>query len=830
MEKDEGLEYQRLHDEQSIKRSMNQHLKYMQVKDRYTATMHDYYIAAASSVWDRLVEGWIKTQQRYYKEDRKRVYYLSLEYLLGRSLVNNMVNMGIKEPSKNALDEMGLSLEELAEFEPDAGLGNGGLGRLAACFLDSMATLGIAGYGYGIRYQYGIFRQRIEDGEQVEEPDNWLKFGNPWEVARPEYAFDVKFGGNVEVREENGKKIFDWKNAHVDLAIPYDTPVAGYGGNTVNTLRLWSASSSKEFDLDIFNHGDYVKAVEDKDSSELISKVLYPNDNIIEGKELRLKQQYFFVSASVQDIVRRYKKAHSNFEQFAEKVAIQLNDTHPTLAIPELMRILIDDEGLGWEDAWKIVSKVFAYTNHTVLPEALERWPVELVERLLPRHMQIIYEINHRFLLEVRARFPNDDARARRMSIIEEGPVKQVRMAHLAIVGSHKVNGVAQLHSEILKNKVFRDFFEIWPEKFTNVTNGITQRRWLLVSNPSLAKFITSRIGDGWTTDLTQLKCLEKYANDKSALEELMKIKRSNKHALSNYILKTMGIEVDPDSIFDVHVKRFHEYKRQLLNAMHIMMLYNRLKANPGYDMVPRTFIFGGKSAPGYFIAKRIIALINALAEKINNDPKISGKLKVIFLEDYRVSLSEKIIPATDVSEQISTAGKEASGTGNMKFALNGAITLGTMDGANIEIREEVGDDNIFVFGLTAHEVESLKSSGKYNPWEYYNRNPEIRQLMSMLESGELRPSEPGYFRPIYDSIMHGDEYLLLADLESYANAQKKIDEAYRDKKRWAKMALLNIARIGKFSSDRSIMDYANGIWNVKYDQPSNGEKKNGKK
>jgi len=813
---EKNYEYQRLLDEQSIERSMRQHLKYMQVKDQYTATLHDYYTAAAWSAWDRLVEGWIKTQQSYYKEDRKRVYYLSLEYLLGKTLVNNLINLGIKETTEKVLMKMGLSLEDLAELEPDAGLGNGGLGRLAACFLDSMATLGIAGYGYGIRYQYGIFRQRIKDGCQVEEPDHWLKFGNPWEVARPEYAFEVKFGGHVETKEENGKLIFEWKNAERVLAIPYDTPIAGYGGKTVNTLRLWSAASSNEFDLQIFNHGDYIKAVEDKNRSEMISKVLYPNDNVIEGKELRLKQQYFFVSASLQDILRRYKKTHDNFDSFVDKVVIQLNDTHPTLAIPELMRLLIDEEGLGWDEAWNIVSNVFAYTNHTILPEALEKWPVALVESLLPRHMQIIYEINHRFLNEVRARFPNDEARVRRMSIIEEEPIKQVRMANLAIVGSRKINGVAKLHSEILKKKVFRDFYEILPEKFTNVTNGITPRRWLLSANPSLADFITEKIGSGWITDLTQLRRLEKYANDKKVLKKLSEIKKENKRKLAEYILKKNGVKVDVESIFDVQVKRIHEYKRQFLNAMHILILYNRLKREPEYEIFPRTFIFGGKSAPGYFIAKRIISLINAIADLVNNDNDVNEKMKVIFLEDYRVSLSEKIIPATDLSEQISTAGKEASGTGNMKFALNGAITIGTMDGANIEIREEVGEDNIFIFGLNADEVESLKSSGKYNPWEYYHRNQEIKEMMDMLLGNRLRKNDKDYFKPLFDSIMNGDEYLLLADLESYIECQKKVDRAYRDKERWAKMMLYNIARVGKFSSDRSIRDYVREIWNVK--------------
>ncbi|MEM2900546.1 MAG: glycogen/starch/alpha-glucan phosphorylase, partial [Thermoplasmata archaeon] len=584
----------------------------------------------------------------------------------------------------------------------------------------------------------------------------------------------------------------------------------------VNTLRLWSSASSNEFDLQIFNHGDYVKAVEDKNRSEMISKVLYPNDNVIEGKELRLKQQYFFVSASLQDILRRYKKTHKNFESFVDKTAIQLNDTHPTIAIPELMRLLIDEEGFGWDEAWKIVSNVFAYTNHTVLPEALEKWPVTLVESLLPRHMQIIYEINHRFLNEVRARFPNDEDRVRRMSIIEEEPVKQIRMANLAIVGSKKINGVAKLHSEILKKNVFRDFYEMWPEKFTNVTNGITPRRWLLAANPSLANFITEKIGSEWITDLTKLRKLEKYANDKKVLNKLLEIKKENKRKLADYIYKKNGIKVDAESIFDVHVKRIHEYKRQFLNAMHIMILYNRLKKNPNYDIYPRTFIFGGKSAPGYFIAKRIISLINALADLINNDKDVNEKIKVVFLEDYRVSLSEKIIPATDVSEQISTAGKEASGTGNMKFALNGAITIGTMDGANIEIREEVGDENIFIFGLNAEEVDALKSSGKYNPWDYYNRNPEIKEMMDMLLGNRLRKNDYDYFKPLFDSIMNGDQYLLLADLESYIECQKKIDKVYRDKERWAKMMLYNIARVGKFSSDRAIRDYAREIWNIK--------------
>ncbi|OHD69648.1 MAG: glycogen phosphorylase [Spirochaetes bacterium RBG_16_49_21] len=803
-------------DVESLQKSFIYNLEYSLAKDEYSATEHDRLKSLEILVRDRLVERWIETQQAYYKHDAKRIYYLSLEFLIGRTLGNSLINTGQYENAYQALMDMGHDLEELREIEWDAGLGNGGLGRLAACFMDSMATLALPGYGYGIRYEYGIFFQQIVNGYQVELPDNWLRYGNPWEFDRPEYLYAVKFYGHVrQYHEAKGVLRNDWVDAEEIMAMAYDIPVPGYKNNTVNTLRLWSAKSTREFNLDYFNHGDYHLAVADKDQSEIISKVLYPNDNVFEGKELRLKQEYFFVSASLQDITRRYKKVHTEFDGFADKVAIQLNDTHPSIAIPELMRILIDDEGLDWDAAWEITEKTFGYTNHTILPEALEQWPVGLIEHVLPRHIQIIYEINRRFLDRIREAYPGDNERLARMSIIEEGAEKRIRMANLSIVGSHSVNGVAALHTGILKNKIFRDFYELWPEKFNNKTNGITQRRWLKLCNPGLASLITSRIGESWVTDLFELKKLAPLADDASFQEEWRKVKRQNKVMLADYIWKLNKIKVNVDSLFDCHVKRMHEYKRQLLNLVHVVTLYNRITADPEKFFVPRTVIFGGKAAPGYYMAKQIIKLINSVAEVVNNDPRVGDRLKVVFIRNYCVSNAEKIIPAADLSEQISTAGTEASGTGNMKFALNGALTIGTLDGANIEIKEEVGDDNIFIFGLTADEVAGKKSSG-YNPWDFYNSNRELKQAIDMISSGYYSRKEPGLFQPIVDSLLaQNDHYMLMADYESYIRCQERVSETFKDARRWTRMSILNAASMGKFSADRTIREYADEIWGV---------------
>ncbi|MGC8766458.1 MAG: glycogen/starch/alpha-glucan phosphorylase [Brevinematia bacterium] len=816
-------EYKKSNDVKSIKISFAEHIKYSMIKDEYSATELDKLFSLSLAIRDRLVEKWTKTQQRYYKtDDVKRVYYLSLEFLIGRLLINNIINLRIDEEVRKAMNDIGIDLDKLAELEEDPGLGNGGLGRLAACFLDSLATLEYPAYGYGIRYEFGIFKQVIENGYQVERPEEWLKFGNPWEIERPEYAVPVKFYGRVHSYVKGGELKFEWVDTNDVLAVPYDTPIVGYDTNTVNTLRLWSAKASEEFDLQIFNHGDYIKAVENKNLSEVISKVLYPNDNIYEGKELRLKQEYFFVSASLQDIIRRFKKQFgNNFEVFPDKVAIQLNDTHPALAIPELMRILIDIENLPWDKAWDITVRTFGYTNHTVMPEALEKWEIGLIERLFPRHLQIINEINRRFLNEVSIRF-NDINKIRNVSIFEEGHIKMVRMANLCVIGSHSVNGVSELHTNILKNSVMKDFYDIFPQKFNNKTNGITQRRWLLLANPGLARLITDSIGDKWVKDLYELKKLEKFADDKAFLDKFYQVKQENKERLAKYVKEVCGVKLDPQSIFDVQVKRLHEYKRQLLNAMHIIYLYNLIKDNPNVDIYPRTFIFGAKAAPGYYKAKLIIKLINSIAETINKDKSVCEKLKVVFIPNYNVSLAEKIIPAANVSEQISTAGKEASGTGNMKFALNGALTVGTLDGANVEIMEEVGEDNIFIFGLKAEEVLELRISGRYNPMDIYNSKPYIKKILDMINSSYFAPKEPGIFEPLYNSLLFGsggsapDEYFLLADFDSYKDTHEKVDKLYRDKYEWNKKALLNTARMGKFSSDRTIKEYAEDIWKIK--------------
>ena len=800
---------------EAVKRGFHDHLKYTLAKDEFSATDHDRYYALALAVRDRLVERWIATSQTYHKQKAKRAYYLSMEYLIGRSMGNNVINLQAEEPVRQAMAELGLSWDELRDVERDAGLGNGGLGRLAACFLDSMATLQLPGYGYGVRYDYGIFRQTIRDGYQVEEPDNWLRFGNPWEIERPEAQFEVHFGGRVRMEEENGRLQAKWLDYDTVLGVPYDIPVPGYGNNTVNNLRLWSARSTEEFNLSFFNNGDYIKAYESKTLTENISKVLYPNDNVEKGKELRFKQQYFFVACSLHDILRRFHADSDDIREFPDKVAIQLNDTHPSMAIAELMRLFVDEEGLGWEEAWDLTTRTFGYTNHTLMPEALERWSVHLFETILPRHLQIIYEINRRFLREIATRFPNDTARIARMSLIQESPHREVRMAYLAVVGSHSVNGVAALHSELLKTTLFRDFYELWPEKFNNKTNGITPRRWLLKANPGLSALVSEKIGDGWVTDLSQLKKLEKWADDPGFLARVAAVKRENKERLAALIRKTQGVSVNPDGIFDVQIKRLHEYKRQLLNVLHIIACYFDLKENPGRDWMPRTWIFAAKAAPGYFMAKLIIKLVNDVGAVINRDPAMKDRMNVVFLPDYRVSLAERIIPAADLSEQISTAGTEASGTGNMKFQLNGALTIGTLDGANVEIREEVGADNFFLFGKTVEEVEATVRAG-YNPWDVYESDPALKRVLNALRDNYFNLDQPGLYQPIWDSLLaHGDRYLVLSDFDAYRACQARVAEAYADKARWGRMCVMNIANSGKFSTDRTIAEYAKEIWGI---------------
>jgi starch phosphorylase len=800
--------------------SFTNHLLYSLAKDQYSATARDRFMSLAMTARDRLIERWISTQQRYYKKDAKRVYYLSAEFLMGRALANNLINLGLYETAREGLKMLNLDLGSTLEQEIDAGLGNGGLGRLAACFLDSMATLDIPGYGYGIRYEFGMFDQEIKDGWQVEKPDEWLRLGNPWEMPRPEYGVPVRFGGVVEEHaDDHGRFRVHWTGGEQVVGMPYDTPIAGYGCNTVNTLRLWRARASTDFDLRYFNEGDYEKAVLDKNRSETISKVLYPSDVKMFGKELRLKQQYFFVACSLHDIIRRHLVAYPSLDNFAEKVAIQLNDTHPAVAIPELMRIFVDEHHLTWERAWELTQATFGYTNHTLLSEALETWSVELFQRLLPRHLAIIYEINRRFLRQVMNRFPYDEQRIGRMSLIDEAGGdphnRRIRMAYLAVVGSHSVNGVAALHTELLKADLLRDFNEMFPERFNNKTNGVTPRRWLLASNPLLSDAITARIGEGWITNLDELAKLAPHAEDPVFRDEVRGIKQRNKEQLARYIEAENNLKVDLNSLFDVQVKRLHEYKRQLLNVLHVVALYLRLKKDPELHAVPRTYIFGGKAAPAYTTAKLIIKLINSVAGVINADPQVNGKLKVVFLANYRVSLAERIFPASDLSEQISTAGKEASGTGNMKFALNGALTIGTLDGANIEIREEVGADNFFLFGLTAAQVQEMQRSG-YRPRDYYERNPELKGVLDLIWSGFFEPDHPETFRPLVQSLLDHDHYMLLADFQSYVDCQQKAGEAFLDPERWSKMCVLNIAKMGKFSSDRTIRQYASEIWSAK--------------
>jgi len=783
---------------------------------------HDYelYYAVSRAAMDYIVEKWYNTKKTYAVKQVKQAYYFSAEFLMGRYLGNNLINLKINEAVKETLEELGVDINKVEDQEFDTGLGNGGLGRLAACFLDSMATCKLPGHGYGLRYKYGMFEQKIENGYQVEYPDDWTRYGDPWSIVRMDRVYEVKFGGQIEVhKDEVGKEYFKRVNTENVLAVAYDVPVVGYGNDTINTLRLWEARSPEGFDLKLFNDQTYLQASAKAVEAQDISRVLYPNDTEKDGKLLRLKQQFFFTSASLQDIVRRYKGTYGNdFSKFAEKVAIQLNDTHPVVAIPELMRIFLDSEKLLWDEAWSICKKVFAYTNHTILSEALEKWDIALFQPLLPRIYQIIEEINRRFVEELHQKYPGDLGKIQYMSIIGNG---QVRMAWLAIVGSHKVNGVAALHTEILKNSELKDWYDLYPEKFLNKTNGITQRRWLLKANPELSSLITELIGDGWTTDLYKLKELEKYLDDENVLNRVDEIKLHNKERLANYIKETTGIEVNPHSIFDIQVKRLHEYKRQLLNVLHIMDLYNRLKENPLLDIEPRTFIFGAKAASGYRRAKSIIKLINTLAERINNDADINGKIKVVFLENYRVSLAEKIFPAADISEQISTASKEASGTGNMKFMLNGALTLGTMDGANVEIVEEAGLENEFIFGLSAAEVEEFQRNGQYNPFDDYNKVEGLKKVVDQLGDGTFDDDHKGIFRELQTSLLYGvdgsrpDVYFLLRDFDSYREAQTRIDNAYKNKRDWARKALINIANAGKFSSDRTIMEYAREIWNI---------------
>jgi len=796
-------------------RAFLRHLQYSLAKDKYSATKADLYLALSYAVRDMLAERWLDTQQSYYINDAKRVYYISMEFLMGRTLGNSLINLGIMDEWEAALNEMGTSVDDLAEIEWDAGLGNGGLGRLAACFLDSMATMSLPAYGYGIRYEYGMFYQRIVDGGQMEMPDNWLRYGNPWEFGRQEHLHKIRYHGRVvEYAGETGEKCYSWIDTHDVMALAYDVPVPGYGNDTVNTMRLWSAKSTREFELTSFNQGNYVGAVESKMKTENISKVLYPADHMLEGKELRLRQEYFLSSATVQDIFYRFAKKHDDLGLLPVKVAIQLNDTHPTLAIPEMMRILLDEKHLAWVTAWDIAQRTFAYTNHTVLPEALEKWPVAMMEYILPRHLLIIYEINDRFLKDVAARYPGDSAKMRRMSIVGEDGDKHVRMAHLAIVGSHSINGVSTLHSGILKEDLFRDFYQMWPERFNNKTNGITQRRWLRHANRGLSGLISSKIGDGWITDLDQLNRLRQYADDTAFQQLWGEVKQANKRHLAEYIFKETGIQVSSDSMYDCQTKRIHEYKRQLLNLLHVITRYNRIKTNPGLNIAPRTVIFSGKAAPSYQMAKLIIRLINAVGAVINNDPSVSHLLKVVFLPNYNVSLAEMIFPAADLSEQISTAGTEASGTGNMKYALNGALTIGTLDGANIEIMEEVGRDNIFIFGMTTRQVSDLRKSG-YRPQDYYYRNQELRQAIDMIGNNSFSPGDPRLFKPIVDSLLGADSYLLLADYATYMECQEEVDRLYRQPGQWARSSILNTAGMGKFSSDRTIAEYAREIWGI---------------
>ena len=806
---------------EAFKESVKENVKFLYRKKLEEATQEQIFQAVCYTVKDVIIDNWLETQNAYKEQDPKTVYYMSMEFLMGRALGNNLINLTAYKEVKEALDELGLDLNVIEDQEPDPALGNGGLGRLAACFLDSLATLNYSAYGCGIRYRYGMFKQQIKDGYQVEVPDNWLKDGYPFELRRPEYAKEVHFGGYVDVEYDpaTGSNKFVHKGYQAVKAVPFDMPIVGYNNKIVNTLRIWDAEPIVDFELDSFDKGDYKKAVEQENLARNIVEVLYPNDNHMAGKELRLKQQYFFVSASLQAAIAKYKKNHKDIMKLHEKVTFQMNDTHPTVAVAELMRILMDEEGLGWDDAWSVTTKAVAYTNHTIMAEALEKWPVELFSRLLPRVYQIVEEINRRFTEQIRQMYPGDEHKVSRMAILYDG---QVRMAYMAIVGSFSVNGVAKLHTEILKNQELKHFYQMMPQKFNNKTNGITQRRFLLHANPLLASWVTEKIGtDAWITDLPQIAGLKKWVDDEKAQKEFQEIKYQNKVRLAKYIKEHNGIDVDPNSIFDVQVKRLHEYKRQLMNILHVMYLYNKLKDNPNLDMVPRTFIFGAKAAAGYRRAKLTIKLINSVADVVNNDPEIQGKLKVVFIEDYRVSNAEIIFAAADVSEQISTASKEASGTGNMKFMLNGALTLGTMDGANVEIVEEVGAENAFIFGMSAQEVINYEQNGGYYPMDIFNNDPEIRRVLMQLVNGYYSPKNPELFREIYDSLLNtnssdrADTYFILKDFRSYAEAQEKVDKAYRDRAWWTKAAMLNVACSGKFTSDRTIQEYVDDIWHL---------------
>ena len=803
---------------EEFKKSIIENVKNQYRRTIDEATPQQIFQAVSYAIKDVIIDDWIATQKQFDETGAKKVYYLSMEFLMGRALGNNIINLGAKKAVKEALEELGFDLNAIEDQEPDPALGNGGLGRLAACFLDSLATLGYPAYGCGIRYHYGMFKQKIKDGYQVEVPDEWLKNGYPFELRRPEYATEVKFGGYVKTEWDGERNHFVQEGYQSVLAVPYDMPIVGYGNNVVNTLRIWDAQPIDTFSLSAFDKGDYQKAVEQENLAKNLVEVLYPNDNHYAGKELRLKQQYFFISASLQVALKKFKETNDDIHKLPEKIVFQMNDTHPTVAVAELMRLLLDQEGLNWDEAWGITTKCCAYTNHTIMAEALEKWPIELFSRLLPRVYQIVEEINRRFLIEVQNKYPNNYEKVKKMAIIFDG---QVKMAHLAIVAGYSVNGVAKLHTEILKNQELKDFYEMMPEKFNNKTNGITQRRFLLHGNPLLADWITEQIGDEWITDLPHLAKLKVYVDDPKFQQEFMNIKYQNKLRLAKYIKEHNGIDVDPRSIFDVQVKRLHEYKRQLLNILHVMYLYNQLKDNPNMDMVPRTFIFGAKAAAGYQIAKKTIKLINSVADVINNDKSINGKLKVVFIEDYRVSNAELIFAATDVSEQISTASKEASGTGNMKFMLNGALTLGTMDGANVEIVEEVGKENAFIFGLSADEVINYENNGGYNPEEIFNTDQDIRRVLMQLINGYYSPQDPELFRDIYNSLLNtknsakADTYFILKDFRSYAEAQKRVEAAYRDENWWARAAMLNTASAGKFSSDRTIEEYVRDIWHL---------------
>ena len=803
---------------EEFKKSIIENVKNQYRRTIDEATPQQIFQAVSYAIKDVIIDDWIATQKQFDETGAKKVYYLSMEFLMGRALGNNIINLGAKKAVKEALEELGFDLNAIEDQEPDPALGNGGLGRLAACFLDSLATLGYPAYGCGIRYHYGMFKQKIKDGYQVEVPDEWLKNGYPFELRRPEYAIEVKFGGYVKTEWDGERNHFVQEGYQSVLAVPYDMPIVGYGNNVVNTLRIWDAQPIDTFSLSAFDKGDYQKAVEQENLAKNLVEVLYPNDNHYAGKELRLKQQYFFISASLQVALKKFKETNDDIHKLPEKIVFQMNDTHPTVAVAELMRLLLDQEGLNWDEAWGITTKCCAYTNHTIMAEALEKWPIELFSRLLPRVYQIVEEINRRFLIEVQNKYSNNYEKVKKMAIIFDG---QVKMAHLAIVAGYSVNGVAKLHTEILKNQELKDFYEMMPEKFNNKTNGITQRRFLLHGNPLLADWITEQIGDEWITDLPHLAKLKVYVDDPKFQQEFMNIKYQNKLRLAKYIKEHNGIDVDPRSVFDVQVKRLHEYKRQLLNILHVMYLYNQLKDNPNMDMVPRTFIFGAKAAAGYQIAKKTIKLINSVADVINNDKSINGKLKVVFIEDYRVSNAELIFAAADVSEQISTASKEASGTGNMKFMLNGALTLGTMDGANVEIVEEVGKENAFIFGLSADEVINYENNGGYNPEEIFNTDQDIRRVLMQLINGYYSPQDPELFRDIYNSLLNtknsakADTYFILKDFRSYAEAQKRVEAAYRDENWWARAAMLNTASAGKFSSDRTIEEYVRDIWHL---------------